>query len=75
MSRDKLDDLHDPYACQCKRGLQGKSGTGKIHEVIRVRNKLCEFQVSKQRDAKYCEYVSFFACIESDVSKSIKKKK
>ena len=40
MSRDKLDDLHDPYACQCKRGLQGKSSTGKIHEVIRVRNKL-----------------------------------
>ena len=37
MSRDKLVDVNNPYARWCKNvGCQGKSGPGKIHEVILV---------------------------------------
>ena len=37
MSRDKLVDVNDRYARQCKNvGCHGKSGPGKIHEVILV---------------------------------------
>ena len=37
MSRDKLVDVNDAYARDCKNvGCQGKSGPGKIHEVILV---------------------------------------
>ena len=37
MSRDTLVDVNDAYARDCKNvGCQGKSGPGKIHEVILV---------------------------------------
>ena len=43
---DKLVDVNDPYACQCKNiGCQGKSGPGKIHEVILIQLK----ELIKQR--------------------------
>ena len=37
MSRDKLFDVNDPYMhASVNVGYQGKSGPGKIHEVILV---------------------------------------
>ena len=37
MSRDKLVDVNDPYMhASVNVGYQGKSGPGKIHEVILV---------------------------------------
>ena len=38
MSRDKLVDVNDPYHASVNLGCQGKSGPGKIHEVIHVHN-------------------------------------
>ena len=36
MSRVKLVDVNDSYACCVNVGCQGKSGPGEIHEVILV---------------------------------------
>ena len=36
MSRVKLVDVNDAYAASVNVGCQGKSGPGKIHEVILV---------------------------------------
>ena len=38
MSRDKLVDVNDPYHASVNLGCQGKSGPGKIHDVIHVHN-------------------------------------
>ena len=59
-SQKNICDVNNPYACQSKRGYQGKSGPGKIHELILVCGK------PSLRYQDIC-FVLFFFFLRSDI--------
>ena len=53
MSRDKLVDVNDPYMhVSVNVGCQGKSGPGKIHEVILVLERAIDIARTDELDRK-----------------------